>query len=271
MSTTHRIQLLALQVLAIVIVLFFILLSGLTRTASAQSLLVEASTSSVISVIAPLIDTSMFTSSEPASTTSSQTQTASTTSFHTATSSPSPESTPVIDNTTLSSGGSIPAYSEPTASDADTSVSATSTGTTTVMTRTNLTTQSGSVRNNPNRVSSDADVEEYIRGTLRNDTRITSIESSASAVSLSSENEPARLMGFIDVTTSVTVTAHADGSITISHPNAPFLVRPTFDDQLKATAEMLVGGITKGAHSLTPVLQAQIIAALQVAIGSMHF
>ncbi len=202
MTTHNRLHILGLQVLAIVIVGFLFLLSGLRQT-FAESI--------------------------------------------------APGTVPILDGTSL------------------TVVSSSSTSSTTEITQSDVTNKGGTIMNSPIRVSTTYDVESYIRGVLKNDTRISKIESSSAAVSLTADNEPAKLMGFVNTTIPVTITANADGSISISHLNTPFLVQPAFDDQLRATAEILVGSSTKGAESLTPALQAQIITSLQLAIGSMRF
>lgn len=86
-------------------------------------------------------------------------------------------------------------------------------------------------------VSSDNDVASFARGILRNDDSVTNVAATSGEVSVSYK-EPAKFLGFIPSTVTVTLTTDASGNVQVSHPWYGFLMSKSGDEAaLKASAE----------------------------------
>ncbi len=139
----------------------------------------------------------------------------------------------------------------------------------TSLTREQFEDTSGSIMNDPSKVTSSSDLESYIRGVLATDTRISDIQTGDSFVSISTETEPALLLGFIHTTIPATLTVNASGTVTISHPHASTLLKPASDDELIADAEAHIQSYIK-VGGMSEQTKAQFLGGLQSAIDNLR-
>ncbi len=140
--------------------------------------------------------------------------------------------------------------------------------------RTDLDTNAGAEVTSATNVSSDADVQSYSHSVIKNDVNVTAVSADENTVSVTYK-EPAKFLGFINTTLSVTAKSDVDGNVTISYPWYAFLIAKPNDAALHASAQAQAHAAAQSAvvqanatTTMTARLQAALISALHEAFQS---